>query len=413
MPGHSDPNLETHERLGNAALARFVASSSPGKVQRQEDGARGLTDKARQDEVVDAALQSVGILPAPQPLLVSSGGAQPVVATPSEPDAISGADELAFDHPLADYYVLYAALSGETFFALEAAARRRERIRATGRDEPPAGSDLVQVPLPDLLDPALMNWQSHAEIVDEVFEGMVEHPDTAEDGARRIAENDARRLFLEPRVNFGVDIEVDDPDAQMNTPTRLRFRVGALEIEDRYGEIPLQSLEPLGPGSLSATVEQASRLAAQVAEAAVLLASVDGAIATTQEAAADIRDAPEDVAFNKVIALQKAAGEYLVYFWKFAGDLDPANDFLRSWMEGAAARFRPARFATVDALTIADNFRRDTWPGPTGGETYSAKEKEMAEEFHDSGAGGKVLYGAGWLSTKGLHLLGEAGTLGG
>jgi hypothetical protein len=356
----------------------------------------------------DEMLRGLGVSVPPKPF-----GPEPA-PPPPEADVISGAAPLIMlSHPLADYPALFAALSPDDYVALEAAMRRRERIRDTQMPEPRTGTDLVQVPVADLLEPRVTSWILHPVIVGQLFEDMVEHPETADEGARLIAENDARRIFLETRLGYDVDITLEDPDAKFGGDTRLTLRVGYIELEQERAAITLASLDPLPGVSLHDASERAGHLAAQVADVAKALGTMDATLTKVEETAAGIIKSPEDYALNDAKALSMAAAAYEQYLTKLGSGLDPENDALATSMRGAVERFAAARKKANEAAHAAQVYFNEGHVSKSAGETYEEYEAGIVEEMHESGPAGKVVGGVGWTFTKAFEWTGRILTFGG
>ncbi len=350
-----------------------------------------------------------------------AGGAAAPPLFAREVDAISGADALS-DRPLAGYPKLAGALEPGDVLSLEAAMRRRNRIAASALPEPPAGATSVQVPLRALIDPEYLNTPSHDQMLDSLFDVMVADELFAEAGVRALIRNDALRMYVEAHSYFDVDVELRDPDASTREPTQLRFRVGQIEIDTADGLVPLGSLEALGAPSLRECCDAVGAVAAQVAQVAGLVGQAGEAYEKTHQTANDIINDQAEYALNDVLQLRSAASTFLEQLRNAPHQLLPQNQHLSARLTAAADHFAPALLAAGTAARGAQAFfygkvntgffSVDGVP-QSAGEIYEQAESDLADDFSNAGAGGKIEYGYRWLYLEVADTAGEIATGGG
>lgn len=270
--------------------------------------------------------------------------------------------------------------------ALREEAAQRAEAASRGVSEPGPGPASITVPLgalyavPEPLDAA------------GLFDAVVADPAGAE--VTDLAGIFIATRFLQGRLDWPATIELVEP---ADGSVWFQFSVaGEPLVVTRRLDLPLQALDAVFPES----VEEVSRQATRLVEAASLDAAFDEVNRTLLASAADIRANAEDHPLQEVQALNRLAQGYLARLAALAEPLGPGEAWLRARLLGRRDAFAGAASAISDATRHAEAFHAENMPATYAGETY---DRVVAES-------GDVVEEYGW---RALRFLGNVVTLGG
>lgn len=285
--------------------------------------------------------------------------------------------------PLAEYYLLYAALPTDDIATLHAAASRREALR---RDLPvPADAPIeamtgVWATLADLLDPDT-DFVGRDEMLNQfepAFDSQVEAEVQAAVAA--VARNEALRLYLQDLNSRAVFIELADPEALSDEPSRLRFSVDGVELLDSHGGLPVESLDAIAPVPLRAVAWDAGQSAAQRALAAEFERTGNQAVLEAFDMPKEIDAHPGGFAYNDVKTVTDMLAAYLVRVRVLRQTLAADNADLAGRLDSVDINGSNATQALRTSLNGLQNWQQSKMPDTTAGEMWT----EMKDETEDA-----------------------------
>jgi len=284
------------------------------------------------------------------------------------------------ENPLEAYPYLIIAI-GDQLQSLQDAAYRREHLRQGVPFDGPEGLFFAQAPLESFLTPGT-EYVSRDELVAALLPAMQaaasEHSDV-EPYVAEIARNETARLYLEPLRNRLVNVELVDPDGKDTSPTRLKFVVDFIEVQDDHGSIPLPSLDAISKAPYSLIEAGAKVDARQLSEIALLQARTEWMEATYQQKLADITANPEDYALQQVTALHDFVAKLSPDVDHIAEYLFRNNQDLVPTVANLKARTEALEAASTGALNAARELRHQKPPPDslTFGEIYDENAEDI------------------------------------
>ena len=286
-------------------------------------------------------------------------------------------------HPLADYSLLYAALPADDIATLHSAALRREALRRdlpVTADAPIEAMTGVWATLANLLDPDT-DFVSREEILGQfepafasVAEGEVQAAVAA------IARNEALRLYLQDLGSLAVFIELADPEALFDEPSRLRFSVDGVELLDSNGGLPVESLDAIAPVPLRAVAWDAGQSAAQRALAAEFESTGNQAVLDAFDLPKAIDAHPGSFAYNDVQNVVGMLAAYLARVRALRQKLAAENVDLAGRLDSIDINGSQANQAVRTSLNGLQAWLQTKMPDTTAGEHW----KEMKDETEDT-----------------------------
>lgn len=354
---------------------RLTAPTTPSKPT----SAAAITNPAWLDRILGpepAALAPSG--PSPAPLRRFEYGPVAFACTADAPQLCEGLGSVP-EQPLADYYLLYAALPTDDIATLHAAALRREALRRdlpVPTDTPIEAMTGVWATLADLLDPDT-DFVSRDEILSQfepAFASQVEAEVQAAVAA--IARNEALRLYLQDLGSLAVFIELADPEALFDEPSRLRFSVDGVELLDSNGGLPVENLDVIAPVPLRALAWDAGQSAAQRALAAEFERTGNQAVLDAFDMPKEIDAHPGGFAYNDVKNATAMLAAYLARVRALRQTLAADNADLAGPLDSVDINGSNATQALRTSLNGLQNWLQTKMPSTTAGEHWT----EMRDE---------------------------------
>jgi len=325
------------------------------------------------------------------------------------------------DHPLADYYNLFLALSPSDIGDLENAARRREYLRRGMPYQGPPGFFVAQGPLASFLPPEAGFVSREAMLAQSMplLLAAAREKVNPADLVREIARNEAARNYTERLPHGIVSVELVDPDGLVkNAPTALRFVVGVTPVEDLNGLIPLISFDRLSPRKLELELMICTHNAEQLRDLALLQAQTEAGLKDALPVVTQMETEPKKFALNDVRHVNHAVLKLRERIHQLGEVLAGPNADQRPLLAVIDQQSAMIEAHARGALTVGLDLARETEPGNTVGETYSEheeeREKDLSEDWESGGLGyGKMIFhGLDWGATEIFHGAASALTAG-
>lgn len=297
--------------------------------------------------------------------------------------------------PLADYYLLYAALPADDIALLQAAALRREALRrdlSVPTDTPIEAMTGAWATLADLLDPDT-DFVSRDEILTQFEPAFASQAETeVQIAVAAIARNEALRLYLQDLGSLAVFIELADPEALSDEPSRLRFSVDGVELLDNNGGLPVENLDVIAPVPLRVVAWDAGQSAAQRALAAEFERTGNQAVLAAFDMPKEIDAHPGGFAYNDVKNVIGMLAAYLARVRALRQTLAADNADLAGPLDSVDINGSNATQALRTSLNGLQNWLETKMPDTTAGEHWTEMRDETEEAMSRNVDKGGVHY---------------------
>ena len=324
-------------------------------------------------------------------------------------------------HPLSSYYLLLFILPAEEMDALEQAALRREAVRRGETYDGPLGiTTTSSYPLADFL-PDSASFESREAILGQYFSGLgTPHGPSGGAGiaAREIARNETLRHYLGHFENSLVEVELVDPDGLEDTPTRLRFFVDGMEVQDRAGEISVESLDDFAPEPLFVVADNQGLAVEQLVHIAVALEQGREALPEVRVLNNQIRSDPGQTSVNGARSLVNAINQFSSRVVQLRDGIYDENLDKLDAMTSLATESIEVRDLVADLPRWLRQWQGPSIPEETAGEFWMNEEASIERTMAANAEAGGIYYAAigvnalEWASVQIYRLCGNFMTLG-
>ncbi|MDB5812205.1 MAG: hypothetical protein JWN94_4327 [Betaproteobacteria bacterium] len=306
------------------------------------------------------------------------------------------------ENPLADYPFLAVALDRESLQLLQDAAYRREHLRRGVPYDGEKGLFFAQAPLSKFLAPTT-EYVSREELIAALMPGMLNaarsHTDV-EVYVAEIARNEAARQMLEPLGDPLLNVELPDPDGQMDIESELTFTVNFKRLQDDHGALALASLDPLSMRGAYLWTLIALNDARQLSEIALLNAQVEWLLEKYGERLNAIAADPADYTQDEIYAL---AHEVMPKFAKSADTLAsvlmPGNKDQAGLIAKVSSDAHSLASRADTVMQAMNDFRSSNMPDQTAGEAWEENADDIRKAASEDWDEGGLSYFA-WAGNK-------------